>query len=165
MKGKGKEKQVTGTFAVTATGRFLLIQLLYAGKTTRCYSQRIVFHMDFVTQSDNYWSNDELTIQHVHEVIYFLMWIKLKKNSVFLKSRRVYWFKTCLRDKLPKGIQICCWKIILLMHVSLQIWPTSFHLSKLMSTVLLKVFLKVAFKRGTQAKSQNRWMRQKAFMQ
>lgn len=69
MKGKGKEKQVTGTFTVTATGRFLPIQLLYAGKTTRCYSQRIVFHMDFVTQSDNHWSNEELTIQHVHEVI------------------------------------------------------------------------------------------------
>ena len=69
MKGKGKGKQVTGTFAVTATGRSLPIQLIYAGKNTRCYSQRIVFRMDFVTQSDNHWSNEELAIQHVHEVI------------------------------------------------------------------------------------------------
>ena len=35
--GKEKGKQIMGTFAVSATGRFLPMQLMCAGKTKRCH--------------------------------------------------------------------------------------------------------------------------------
>ena len=66
VKGKGKGKQITGTFTVFATGQFLPMQLIYAGKTNRCHTQGIEFPPGFdVTHSHNHWSNDELAIQHI----------------------------------------------------------------------------------------------------
>ena len=70
VKGKGKGKQITGTFAVSATGRFLPMQLIYAGKTNRCHPQGIEFPPGFdVTHSHNHWSNEELVIQHICEIV------------------------------------------------------------------------------------------------
>ena len=39
--GKGKNKQITGTFTVTMTGEVLPMQLIYEGKTPRCLPQGI----------------------------------------------------------------------------------------------------------------------------
>ena len=36
LQGKGKKKQITGTFAVSVTGDFLPMQLIFEGKTPRC---------------------------------------------------------------------------------------------------------------------------------
>ena len=70
VKGKGKGKQITGTFTVSATGRFLPIQLIYAGKTNRCQPQSIEFPPGFdVTHSHNHWSNEELAIQHICKIV------------------------------------------------------------------------------------------------
>ena len=70
VKGKGKGKQITETFAVSATGRFLPMQLIYTGKTKRCHPQGIEFPFGFDdTHSLNYWSNDELAMQHIREII------------------------------------------------------------------------------------------------
>ena len=38
--GKGKKKQITGTFAVTMMGQFLPMQLIYQGTTNRCLPKR-----------------------------------------------------------------------------------------------------------------------------
>ena len=58
VKGKGK-----GTFAISATARFLPIQPIYAGKTKRHHPQGIKFPSGFdVTHSLKDWSNDELAI-------------------------------------------------------------------------------------------------------
>ena len=66
MKGKGKGKKITGTFTISASGRFLPMQLIYAGKTDRCHPQDIEFPHGFqVSHSPNRWSNEELAIQHV----------------------------------------------------------------------------------------------------
>ena len=66
VKGKGKGKQITGTFTVSSTGRFLPMQLIYAGKTNCCHPQGIEFPPGFdVTHSHNHWSNEELAIQHI----------------------------------------------------------------------------------------------------
>ena len=65
VKGKGKRKQTTRTFAISATGRILPMQLIYAGKAKRCHPQGIEFPSGFdVTHSLNHWSNKELAIQH-----------------------------------------------------------------------------------------------------
>ena len=70
VKGKGKGKQITGTFTVSATGRFLPMQLIYAGKTNRFHPQGIEFPTGFdVTHSHNQWSNEELAIQHICEIV------------------------------------------------------------------------------------------------
>ena len=70
VKGKGKGKQIMGTFTVSATGRFLRMQLIYAGKTNRCDPQGIEFPPGFdVTHSHNHWSNEELAIQHICEIV------------------------------------------------------------------------------------------------
>ena len=70
VKVKGEGKQITGTFAVSATGRFLLMQLIYVDKTKRCHPQSIEVPSGFdVTHSLNHWSNEELAIRHIREII------------------------------------------------------------------------------------------------
>ena len=69
VKGKGKEKQIMEIFAVSATCQFLLMQLIYAGKTKHCHPQSIELPSGFdVTYSLNHWSNEELAIQHIREI-------------------------------------------------------------------------------------------------
>ena len=70
VKGKGKGKQITGTFTVSATGRFLPMQLIDAGKTNRCHPQGIELPPGFdVIHSHNHWSNEELAIQHICKIV------------------------------------------------------------------------------------------------
>ena len=57
-------------FAISATGQFLLMQLIHARKIKRCHPQGIEFPSGFdVTHSLNHWSNEELVIQHIREII------------------------------------------------------------------------------------------------
>ena len=44
--GKGKKKQITGTFAITMTGQFLPIQLIYQRTTNRCLPKGMEFPDD-----------------------------------------------------------------------------------------------------------------------
>ena len=75
VKGKGKGKQITGTFAVSSTGRLLPIHLIYAGQIKRSHPQGIKFSSGFaVTHSLNHWSNEELALISVR--LYFHMWIR-----------------------------------------------------------------------------------------
>ena len=70
VKGKGKSKQITGTFTISASGKFLPMQLIYAGKTERFHPQGIKFPSEFdVTHSENHWSNEILARLQVTEVI------------------------------------------------------------------------------------------------
>ena len=55
LKGKGKKKQITGTFAVSMTGDFLPMQLTYEGKTPRCLPKDVEFLKEFdVTFTPNH---------------------------------------------------------------------------------------------------------------
>ena len=57
IKGVDDKRQITATFAVSATGEFLPMQLIYAGKTKRCLP-KIEFPRSFnVTYTENHWSN------------------------------------------------------------------------------------------------------------
>ena len=52
VKGKGKGKQITGTFSITAAGKFLPMELIYTEKTQRCHPKGIPFPNGFdVTHS------------------------------------------------------------------------------------------------------------------
>ena len=56
--GKGKKKQITGTFTITMTGQFLPLQLIYQGTTDRCLQKGVEFPDDWdVTYTASHWSN------------------------------------------------------------------------------------------------------------
>ena len=65
-----KRKQITGTFGITAAGKFLHIQLILVGKNQRCHPKGIPFPGGFdVINSKNHWSNETLTIHHLDNII------------------------------------------------------------------------------------------------
>ena len=69
--GKGKKKQITGTFTITMSGQFLPVQLIYQGTTNRCLPKGVEFPDDWdVTYTANHWSNESKAIQHLQVVIF-----------------------------------------------------------------------------------------------
>lgn len=96
LQGKGKKKQTTGTFAVSMTGDFLPMQLIYEGKTPRCLPKDVNFPNDFdVTFTSNHWSNEEKAKQLLEKVIF--PYLKKKKHDLGLpddqKSLLIYKYK------------------------------------------------------------------------
>ena len=70
VREKGKSKQITGTFTISASGKFLPMHLIDAGKTERSHPEGIKSPSEIdVTHSENHWSNEILACQHVTEVI------------------------------------------------------------------------------------------------
>ena len=69
--GKGKQKQITSTFTVSADGDFLPMQLIYAGKTDRCHPNGINFPEGFnITHNPNHWSCEKPAIEHFEKVVF-----------------------------------------------------------------------------------------------
>ena len=65
VEGKGKGKQITGTFNIITAGKFLHMQL-YTEETQHCYPKGILFADGFdVTTPKNDWNNETLAIQCV----------------------------------------------------------------------------------------------------
>ena len=65
IKGVDDKRQITATFAVSASGDFLPMQLIYAGETKRCLPKK------------NHWSNQVKVTEHFEKVIFpFLDQIK-----------------------------------------------------------------------------------------
>ena len=80
IKGIDDKRQITATFTVSMTGKFLPIQLIYEGKTPRCLP-RFHFPADFnVTFSDNHSSNMEKSIELFEKVIF--SYLKQAKASL-----------------------------------------------------------------------------------
>ena len=91
--GKGKKKQITGTFTVTKSGLFLPMQVIYEGKTDRCHPRGIEFPQGFnVTHSENHWSNEEKVIEHLETIVF--PYLERKKEELGLpedqKSLLIY---------------------------------------------------------------------------
>ena len=71
IKGKGKKLQITGTFAISMTGEFLPMQLIYGGKTPRCLPKNVEFPEGFnLTYSENHWSNEQVATEYLEEIIF-----------------------------------------------------------------------------------------------
>ena len=93
LQGKGKKKQSTGTFAVSMTGDFLPMQLMYDGKTPRCLPKDVEFPKEFdVTFTLNHWSNEKKSKQLLDNVIF--PYLKKKEHDLGLpgdqKSLLIY---------------------------------------------------------------------------
>ena len=81
--GKGKKKQITGTFTVSMEGTFLPMQLIYAGKTQRCLPKHVEFPKEFdVTFTPNHWSNEEKAIGLLDNIIF--PYLKTTKEALGL---------------------------------------------------------------------------------
>ena len=66
--GTADYRQITGTFAITLSGRFLPIQLIYQGKTDRChptYNFPKEFH---ITHTPNHWANERTRIDLINRI-------------------------------------------------------------------------------------------------
>ena len=68
---KGKQKQMTGTFTVSKAGIFLPMQLIYKGKTDRCFPVGVRFPNGFdVTYTPDHWSNEEKVVELLNVIIF-----------------------------------------------------------------------------------------------
>ena len=109
MVGKGKKKQITGTFTVTMTGQFLPMQLIYQGTTNRCLPKGVKFPDDWdVTCTENHWSNESKVIQHLQIVVF--PYVKRRKVELNLpedqKAMLIFdVFKGQITDKVTKFIE------------------------------------------------------------
>ena len=93
LQGKGEKKQSTGTFAVSMTGDFLPMQLMYDGKTPRCLPKDVEFPKEFdVTFTLNHWSNEKKSKRLLDNVIF--PYLKKKEHDLGLpgdqKSLLIY---------------------------------------------------------------------------
>ena len=69
IKGVDDKRQITVTFAVSCTGEFLPIQLIYAGKTERSLTKYFPPSLS-VTFTENHWSNAEKSVEFFKEIIF-----------------------------------------------------------------------------------------------
>ena len=77
IKGVDDKRQITATFAVSASGEFLPMQLIYAGETKRCLPKFTFSRSFHVTYTKNNWSNQVKVTEHFENVIFpFLDQIK-----------------------------------------------------------------------------------------
>ena len=70
IRGVDDKRQITATFAVSCTGDFLPMQLIYSGKTPRClpkYNFPVGFSVGF---TENHWSNTEKSVEFFNDVIF-----------------------------------------------------------------------------------------------
>ena len=81
IKGVDDKRQTSATFAVSSTGKFLPIQLIYTGTTPRSlpkYDFPISFGVGF---TKNHWSNTDKSIEVFDEVIFpYIQQVKEEKG-------------------------------------------------------------------------------------
>ena len=72
IKGIDDKRQITATFAISMSGEFLPIQVIYEGKTKRCLP-KYTFPASFdATFSENYWSNTEKSLSFFSNIIFLI---------------------------------------------------------------------------------------------
>ena len=70
IKGIDDKRQITATFAISMSGEFLPIQVIYEGKTKRCLP-KYTFPASFdATFSENHWSNTEKSLSFFNEIVF-----------------------------------------------------------------------------------------------
>ena len=70
IKGLTDKRNITLTFAVTFTGEFLPMLIIYGGKTNYSQPRCVVFPKGFrVTQNEKHWSSETETVNFIEQVI------------------------------------------------------------------------------------------------
>ena len=92
-----KKPQITATFAISVSGEFLPIQVIFESKTTRCLP-KYAFPENFdITFSENHWSNTKKAISFFKKIVFphfknvrqtSKMYVKLQKCTSNFKNAR-----------------------------------------------------------------------------
>ena len=70
IKGLTDKRNITLTFAVSLTGEFLPMQIIYGGKTKASLPRGFVFPKGFsLSQNPKHWSNEAETLKLIDEII------------------------------------------------------------------------------------------------
>ena len=80
IRGVDDKRQITGTFAVTLTGKFLPVQSIYKGKTKRSLPKSKFPNSFSVTFTENHWSNTDKSVEFFEEIIFPYL-DKVKKEN------------------------------------------------------------------------------------
>ena len=81
IKGIDDKRQITATFAVSLTGKFLPIQLIYKGKTKRSLP-KFKFPSTFsLSYTENHWSNTEKSIGIFEQIIFPYLKMVKRENG------------------------------------------------------------------------------------
>ena len=85
--GKGRQKQITGTFACTMAGDYMPMQLIYEGLTDRCHPKDVEFPEGFnITHSHNHWSNGQRVAEHLEMLIF--PYLRAKREELGLPAEQ-----------------------------------------------------------------------------
>ena len=63
------KRQITGVFTVTATGKYLSLQVIYQGKTVRCHPKIAPPAGWDIWHSDNHRSTENTTQRYIEKII------------------------------------------------------------------------------------------------
>ena len=81
IKRVDNKQQVTATFAVSSTKKFLPIQLIYTGTTTRSLPKYDFPVKFFVGFTKNHWSNTDKSMKFFDEIVFpYLQQVKEEKG-------------------------------------------------------------------------------------
>ena len=81
IKGVDDKKQIPATFAVSLTGKFLPIQLIYKGKTKRSLP-KFKFPSTFsLSHTENHWSNTEKSTEFFEQIIFPYLKMVKRENG------------------------------------------------------------------------------------
>ena len=70
IKGLTDKRNITLTFVLSLSGEFLLMQIIYGGKTTASQPRGFQFPNEFsLSQNPKHWSNEQETLKLIDEVI------------------------------------------------------------------------------------------------
>ena len=150
VKGKGKGKQITGTFSITASGKVLPMQLIYAGKTQRCHPKGIPFpdgfdltHSTKTIGATKPWLSNTLITSSFH--LWSNAWRARALRRLGLSSHLMF-----SKHKQQTSIVITLTRTTLCMYKYHQILPISPNFSISMLMHFQNNFWNRSFKNGTQ---------------
>lgn len=70
IQGLTDKRNITLTFVISLTGKFLPMQVMYSSKTKASQPRNFVFPKGFsISQNPKHWSNEEETLKLINEVV------------------------------------------------------------------------------------------------
>ena len=83
--GVDDKQQITAIFACTLAGKFLPMQLIYQGTTTKCHPRGVQFPADWlISHTANHWANETTTIAYIHSII--IPYVKKEREAFGLSN-------------------------------------------------------------------------------
>ena len=75
------KRQITGTFTVTLDGKFLLIQLIYQGKSRHCSLKFDIADSFSISFTKNHWPNTDKSKEFLEEIIFPYLEITIEEKG------------------------------------------------------------------------------------